>query len=107
MESIVGEAWNYLEDLFINSIVLSNCKLPYSCVSQIPQLHILLRGTGRPVQPNLCATNTHTDTDTNTDTDTDTNTDKRGSWRWREKNKLKEIGGQILGVGPQQSWKEA
>ncbi|KAF6094790.1 hypothetical protein HJG60_011885 [Phyllostomus discolor] len=44
--SVKREAWNYLENMFINSIVLSNWKLPPSCISQMPQLHILPHGTG-------------------------------------------------------------
>lgn len=38
IKPIEGEAWDYLENMFINSIVLRNCKL---------QLHILSHGAGR------------------------------------------------------------
>lgn len=50
-------AWNYLEDMFINSIVLRNHKLPPSFNPKIPQPHILLYRTGLNSQ--ACAQHTH------------------------------------------------
>lgn len=93
-KSIVRKAWNYLEDMFINSIVLSNHKLPPSCVSQIPQLHILPHGTGLYNQTCVQHTQTYTHTQSHK---------HRYTWQLEmgvAKSRLKDIGGQILEPGP-------